>query len=337
MVMNLGSVVPAAIAFPVAGVCSLVASFVLVTRLERIAGRTGLSEAMVGLVIALAADSPEITSAITASAHGQTTIGAGVVLGSNVFNLAALLGLGALVAGRIRLHRKVLVLDGATATWVALVTLLVIAAGLPIGVGLGLIFVAVVPYIVISASSSATLLRLGFPAKAVSWLCQAVAEEELEMSGAIRPLAAGRWDVAVALVSLALVVTASTVMERSAETLGRHFHLSSLVVGGLVLAAVTSVPNAVGAVFLASRGRGAAVLSEAMNSNLLNVVVGLFLPAVFIGLGTTSGQGNLVAAWYAALTVLSLLMAFAQRGLGRRAGLVIVAAYAAFVVVAAAQ
>jgi Ca2+/Na+ antiporter len=37
-------------------------------------------------------------------------LGAGVVIGSNIFNLAALLGLGAVVAGRIVLHRKVVAL-----------------------------------------------------------------------------------------------------------------------------------------------------------------------------------------------------------------------------------
>ena len=82
------------------------ASALLVSRLERLAGRWQLTEATLGLVVALAADSPEITSAITASAHGQANIGAGVVLGSNVFNLAALLGLGAIVARRVQLHRR---------------------------------------------------------------------------------------------------------------------------------------------------------------------------------------------------------------------------------------
>jgi Ca2+/Na+ antiporter len=104
-----------------------------------------------------------------------------------------------------------------------------------------------------------------------------------------------------------------------------------------VLAAVTSLPNAVGAVVLASHGRGSAVLSEAMNSNLINVVVGLFLPAIFLGLGGTSGDGTLVASWYACLTLVSLALAFSGRGLNRRGGLVIVAGYLAFVIVAATR
>ena len=46
-----------------------------------------------------------------------------------------------------------------------------------------------------------------------------------------------------------------------------------------MLAVVTSLPNAVSAVYLARRGRGAAVLSTALNSNAINVVGGLLIPA----------------------------------------------------------
>src|SRR5258707_9705634 len=119
---------PAAAALPgfLAGaLVSLVTSFVLVARLERVGERVGLSEALLGMVAALAADAPEVTAAVTAVAHHEQRVGVGVILGSNVFNLAALLGLGALVAGRIGLHRKVVALSGTIAVWMAVVTLAV--------------------------------------------------------------------------------------------------------------------------------------------------------------------------------------------------------------------
>jgi len=50
------------------------------------------------------------------------------VTGSNVFNLAALLGPAAVVAGWIGFHRRVAVLSGVPAVWVALVSLLTVAA-----------------------------------------------------------------------------------------------------------------------------------------------------------------------------------------------------------------
>jgi cation:H+ antiporter len=109
----------AAAVFAAAAVLSLGASAVLVVRLERLCARLGLSEALLGLVAALAADTPEVTSAVTALARGQHDIGTGVILGSNVFNLAALIGLGAVVAGGITLHRRVVIFEGAVALWMA--------------------------------------------------------------------------------------------------------------------------------------------------------------------------------------------------------------------------
>ena len=83
--------------------------------------------------------------------------------------------------------------------------------------------------------------------------------------------------------------------------------------------------------YLARRGRGAAVLSTALNSNAINVVAGLLIPACLAGLGPRSGPGTLVAAWYAGLTVLALALAFRGRGLGRASGAAIIAGYLAFV------
>ncbi len=97
-----------------------------------------------------------------------------------------------------------------------------------------------------------------------------------------------------------------------------------------MLAAVTSLPNAVAAVYLAGRGRGAATLSTALNSNTLNVVAGLLLPGALLGLGAPSGQAGLVTAWYAGLTVAVLAVAWRHRGLRRRSGAAIIFAYAAF-------
>jgi hypothetical protein len=73
------------------------------------------------------------------------------------------------------------------------------------------------------------------------------------------------------------------------------------------------------------------VLSIALNSNAINIVAGLLIPAWVAGLGPHSGQGTLVAAWYAGMTVFSLALAYRGRGLGRAAGGLIIAGYLAFV------
>ena len=84
-------------------------------------------------------------------------------MGSNVFNLAALLGLGAVVAGRISLHRRVVILEGATATWVAAVTVMVVwAAGWPASAWFWFCS-AIVPYVFVLVSTSAMLAVAACP------------------------------------------------------------------------------------------------------------------------------------------------------------------------------
>ena len=107
------------VVFALSAALGLGASVLLVSRLERVGERLGVSEALLGLIAALAADGPEITSSIAAIAGGHGTVGIGVTLGSNVFNLAALLGISALIAGRIRFHRREIALEGAVGLWMA--------------------------------------------------------------------------------------------------------------------------------------------------------------------------------------------------------------------------
>jgi cation:H+ antiporter len=310
---------------------SLAASWVLVSRLERLGERAGFSEAWLGLVAALAADAPEITAAVTALTRGQASVGAGVVIGSNVFNLAALLGLAAVAAGGIAFHRRVVLLAGLPGIWVALVCLLTVATVVAPAAGLALTGAVLVPYVAALGMRRARMESLRLPAGWVRWLTAAIHEEEAELAEVIRPRR-GTWrDALAAAMALIAVIGASTAMEVTATALGRRYAVADIITGGLVLAVVTSLPNAVTAVYLARRGRGAAVLSTALNSNAINVMVGLLVPASLAGLGPRSGQGTLVAAWYAGLTVLALAFAYRGRGLARTSGSAIIAGYLAFV------
>src|SRR5215475_3032708 len=125
--------VAAGLVFLVSAAVSLAASWLLVSRLERLAGRAGLSEGMLGLAAALAADAPEITAAVSALAHHQTHVGAGVTLGSNVFNLAIVLG-------------------GVVALWVAAVSVLVVTGVVPPAAGIGVVAVVFAPYVMVLAA-----------------------------------------------------------------------------------------------------------------------------------------------------------------------------------------
>lgn len=325
-----------AVTFVLAGAVSLGTSWLLVRSLERVGARIGLSEALLGMLAALAADAPEITSAVTALLHGSQRIGAGVVLGSNVFNLAALIGLSGLVAGRVALHRRVIELVGGVALWIAAITLLVVTGVCTPAVGLGLVGGVLGAYAMLLGLSRERLARLALPASWTRWLAAAIGEEEAELEVAIDPPRGHSRDLLLALAATAVVVGASVAMEQSGAKLGARHGVSEIIVGALVLAAVTSLPNAVAGVYLAMRGRAAAALSTAFNSNAINVLAGLLIPTTLIGIAAPSGPTTFVTASYLAMTVLVIASSYAGRGLRRGAGTVIVALYVVFAVLIAA-
>jgi cation:H+ antiporter len=316
--------------FAAAAVTSLFASWRLVASLERVGARAGLSEALLGMLAALAADAPEVTAAVTALVGGEDRIGAGVILGSNVFNIAALIGLAGIVAGHIALHPRVIELGGTVGLWIAGVALLLVLGVVPPFAALLLALAVFAPYAVILGLRHDRIARLPLPRGWSGWLVAAITEEEQELEAAIHPRRGGARDVLVAIAAVLVVVGASIAMERSGAELGERHGLPQIVIGGIVLAAVTSLPNAVAGIYLARRGRASAVLSTSLNSNAINVLAGLLIPTLFVGIASASAETTFVAASAMVMTVLALGFAYSRRGLARAEGAALVAVYLVF-------
>src|SRR4051794_41933686 len=65
---------------------TLAAAAFFARRLDRIGLRLGLPETLLGLLTALAADAPEVSSAIAALVKGEHSVGVGAVIGSNALH-----------------------------------------------------------------------------------------------------------------------------------------------------------------------------------------------------------------------------------------------------------
>lgn len=319
--------------FAAGAAVSLAASWQLVASLERVGARAGLSEALLGMLAALAADAPEITAAVTALVGNEGRIGAGVILGSNVFNIAALIGVAGIVGGHIALHRRVVELGGAVATWIASVALVLVLGVVSPLVALVLALAVFTPYLVVLGLSGERFARLPLPRAWSHWLLVAISQEEQELAPAIHPRRGRARDVAVTSVAILVVVGASIAMERSGSRLGARHGVPQIVVGGILLAVVTSLPNAVAGVYLALRGRGSAVLSTSLNSNAINILAGLLIPTTLVGIAAPSAQTTFVAAAALVMTVLAIVFAYTRHGLSRREGAALVAVYALFAAV----
>src|SRR5262249_867369 len=101
----------------------------------------------------------------------------------------------------------------------------------------------------------------------------------------------------------------------------------------LILAVLTSLPNAFTAVRLGRSDRGTALVSEALNSNTINLAGAVLLPALIVSLGDATGIVKFDLAWLALMTVLALLVLARPRGARRADGIVLIALYAVFILV----
>ena len=319
----------ALLGFAIASLVTLQAARLFATRLDRLGVRLGLSEALVGVLTALAADGPELASSVTALVHGERDLGLGIVLGSNAFNLAAMLGLGALVAGAVVPRRSSLLLEAIVAGSTTLVIALLLAGILPPAGALLLCGAIVVPYIAVLILGDVHLHLVPLPARA-----HAVLRDALGGGFAHHRPAAGddRWPrlVATMAIAVAAIVAGSVAMVRSAIVAADEVGLSRPAVGLLVLAVVTSLPNMSTAVRLARQRRGDAAVSETFNSNTINLLGGIAIPAVVLGLGAVSGAVRSEMAWLAAMTAATLLALARRGGIGRAGGSALIAAYLAF-------
>jgi Ca2+/Na+ antiporter len=70
---------------------TITSSAILSRRIEQLGQWLLLSESLLGIIAALGPDAPEISSSLTALRSGQHDLGLGIVFGSNIVNLAALL------------------------------------------------------------------------------------------------------------------------------------------------------------------------------------------------------------------------------------------------------
>jgi cation:H+ antiporter len=316
--------------FVVSVAVMLLASAQFAQRLDHIGLRLGLPEALLGLLTALAADAPEISSAISALVQGDHSVAVGVVVGSNAFNLAAMLGLSAVVAARVRVRHVTLELEAFVGLWLVAVMLAVAAGALVPTAGAGLVAAVVVPYVALLAAGPRLLRWL--PAAESRFVRRSFGEPH-------RPERAlsSRSDVlgllAVLLIALTVIVAGSVGAVRSATDLADAWSVPEELVGVIVLAILTSLPNAWTGVRFGLQQRGSALISETLNSNSINLVAGLAVPAALGSFGAFSGLSVFNLAWLFGMTAVTLVLFGRPGGAGRGAGAFLIALYTVFVAV----
>jgi cation:H+ antiporter len=310
---------------------TLAAARLIARRLDRLGQRFGLPEAAIGLLTALAADGPEISSALVALIKGAHSVSVGVLVGSNAFNFAAMLGLSALFAGSVYLPRSLLVLEASIAAGITLIAAAVLLGWISAPLAAILAACVLLPYLLAVVASIERLLEMWPRGHPVARISRAVARRSANKAPAGSPSDPTHHLVALIVLDVALIIAGSLGMVQTALTLGERWGISRALLGALILAPLTSVPNAVTGVRLGLARRGAALVGETFNSNTINMVGGVIGPALFTGVLATATATKLQVAWLVAMTAACVALLARGGGMGRAGAAVVMAMYGGFV------
>jgi cation:H+ antiporter len=312
---------------------TLAAARLFARRLDRLGIRFGFPEALIGLLTALAADGPNISSALYALIRGAHTVGVGVLVGSNAFQLAAMIGLSGLLAGSVIVPREALLLEGLTGLGITMIAAAVLLGWLAPPVGLALGAAVAVPYLVIVIGGSELLTRRQRADHLLGRLARFLDQRPRPQRSGMQPSDPAHHLLALIALDVALILAGSAGMVQAALALGGDWHISSAVLGVLILAPLTSVPNAITAMRLGLEGRGAALVGETLNSNSINLGLGVLVPALFTSLGVLTVTAKLEVAWLAGMTIVCIALLALPRGIRRIEASVVIALYLGFVAI----
>ncbi len=221
--------------------------------------RLGITPLVVGLtVIAFGTSSPEMVVSTQAAVSGNGAIAVGNVVGSNICNIALILGLCAMIsplrADLQVIRREVPIMIGA-----AVLALLVLIDGRVARWEGGLLLASLIAY---------TWLTVKQARAETSRAAESEFSEEL---GQRKPSRLSLSIVAV-IGGLAILVVGSNLFVTGAVTLAERWGMSQLAIGLTIVAVGTSLPELATSLLAAIKKQGDVAIGNVVGSNIFNVL-----------------------------------------------------------------
>ena len=283
----------------------------------------GLSPLLIGMIIVgFGTSAPEIVVSVLSALEGNTGLALGNAYGSNITNIALILGVTALInpikvpSEVIRRELPILVLVTALATWQVLDGALTLLDSLTLLGAFGVIM--------------AWTIRSSLKEKAGGEEGAGGGEEaevltDLPLRSAIFWLIAG----------FALLIVSSRLLVWGAVSVAHALGVSDLIIGLTIVAVGTSLPELASSVIAARKGEHDIALGNVLGSNLFNTLVVVGVAGV---VRPMSVDADILSRDIWVMGAVTLLLCALSYGagwvgrIGRVKGGVLIAAYVAYTV-----
>jgi cation:H+ antiporter len=255
-------------------------------------------------LVALGTSLPEMAASITAGLKDQADMAVSNVIGSNIFNIAMVLGIIFLVSKKISPDRDLFAKDSAWIIFPLFIFLLMSYDGV-INRFEGFLFLSImVAYVIFLSQDAKALMEQ--------------VEEELDDNEKFNWIGT----ISVLLLAFVAVIAGANFAIDSASNIAREFGVSEWLIGLFLIAFGTSLPELVVSIIAAKRGSVDMSIGNIIGSNVANLAVVLGATAVVTPLSV-----NIMANVFdfTALILISLTLVFitANRLYNKSAGIVL--------------
>jgi cation:H+ antiporter len=286
---------------------------------SRLARKLGVNALVIGLtVVAMGTSMPELLVGVVASARDSGDITIGNVVGSNIANIALILGFAALIRP-IRVQMRLLVrevpimifasiafyvfaLDGELSRWDGLALL----AG----------FVAYTLYLLEGARRESPAIEVEY-------------QKFVPAGGTVLS------HLLLTAIGLGTLLAGAHLVVSGAATVARLLGISELAVGLTVVALGTSLPELATSVAASVQDEGDILVGNVIGSNVFNLLAVLSCATLTRPLGISRSVISVEAPVMLAVSILVLPFVWTTLRLTRLEGAVLVTAYFAFVILLA--
>ena len=265
----------------------------------KLAAYFGVSAMVVGLtVVAFGTSAPELVVSSVAAVQGQNEIALGNVLGSNIINIALVLGISAVIAPMV-------------------VTRQTFRQDLPLVAGTTILVVGMAIYGHNISRVEGIILLLLFGGYTVYTFARAFGENRrnTKVNGWERPQLKP-WHIVMLLGGIPLLAFGAEGMVRGAVGIAQTAGISKQIIAMTMVAFGTSVPELAASIVAARHGEDDLCVGNVLGSNLYNMTLILGTAATIEPIPTSVTWHS----WDMIFFVLSILVLFPMMRIGWRVG-----------------
>ena len=292
--------------------------------------RFGLTPLVVGLtVVAFGTSSPELVICIEAALRGEDGLAVGNVVGSNIANLALIVGVAAMIAPAL-VQRKLVRVDLPTVFGISAILALMLIDGAVGRVEGALLAAGAVGFVWANVKQARreTRRKAALVAAAPAEAGGASMDQILdEVPDEPRPV----WqDALLILLGFGLLVIGGDLLLEGAVAAATRLNVSDAVIGLTLVALGTSLPELATTIVASLRGHSDLALGNAVGSNAFNVL-GVLGPAALVAPLSSQGVAFVDLGIMLGITALLPLSLWFTPRLTRGHGVVLIGVYVAYV------